>query len=57
MRQSVLKTHAAFTTRLGAVLALGAVGAMQALFRVGHARADGFALLNGDAADQGSGGK
>jgi hypothetical protein len=57
MRQSVLKTHAAFATGLGAVLALGAVGAMQALFRVGHARADGFALLNGDAADQGSGGK
>jgi hypothetical protein len=53
MRLSVLKAHAALAAVLGAVLALGAVGAMQAFFCVGHARADGFALVDGDACEQG----
>jgi hypothetical protein len=57
MRLSVLKAHAALAAVLGTVLALGAVGAMQAFFCVGHARADGFALLDGDTADQGGAGK
>jgi hypothetical protein len=44
MRLSAGETGAAFTSCSGAMLALGAVGAMQAFFSVGHAGTDALTL-------------
>lgn len=53
MSKSALEADAAGAAFVGAVFALGAVGAMQALVCVGHAGADGLALGDRDACDQG----